>query len=169
MNPIITLSKSSPFGHLIWFLKITLRTWMNSCKTKCMVDLLMANISLHWRYFILWTSLKRKHATWIPIGTTNLYQMFFFSIKCFNLKFHKLFTNFKMFNPSCIIVLHDWKMRIPCCRPSLYLIPKIFAQTKFIKWEQFELVQNHKIDQNMKMFFLFVDWKGNGDFKGSYS
>jgi hypothetical protein len=44
-------------------------------------------------------------------------------------------------------------MRLPSCRPSLYPILDIFAKKKFIKIRQYGKMQNHRIDENMKMFF----------------
>lgn len=63
--------------------------------------------------------------------------------------------NSKMFDPSCIIILRDKKMRIPSCRLDLYPILEIFAKTKFVKRRQYGMMQNHRIDENMKMFFVF--------------
>lgn len=63
--------------------------------------------------------------------------------------------NFKMFNPSCIIILCDKKMRKPSCRPSFYPILEIFVKTKFVKKGQYGMMQNHRIDENIKFFFVF--------------
>jgi hypothetical protein len=46
-------------------------------------------------------------------------------------------------------------MRIPSCRLDLYPILEIFAKTKFVKRRQYGMMQNHRIDENMKMFFVF--------------
>jgi hypothetical protein len=57
-------------------------------------------------------------------------------------------------------------MKFPSCRPSLYPILEIFVERKFVKRRQYDMMQNHRIDENMKMFFVFCGLERKWGFQG---
>ncbi len=74
-----------------------------------------------------------------------------------------------MFDPSCVVILCYKETRIPSCRPSFYLIPKVCVETKIVKKKIVYNDAKSQNDETMKKVLLFVVWKGNGDFEGSDS
>lgn len=117
LKSIMIWTKPFPSNHVIWFWNTWFTTQTNSRKTRWIVDLPIANISLQCRSLALWINLYKEHATWIVTRTTHLYIISFFYIRGFSFAVklsHELPCNPKVFDPSKIIILHHQKM----CEPS---------------------------------------------------
>jgi hypothetical protein len=149
----MTWSKSFPSNHVIWFWNTSFTNQTKSRKTRWIVDLPIANISLQCRYSALWTNLYKKHATQIVTRITHLYIVSFFYTRGFSFAVklsHELPCNPKVFNASKIIILHHQKMCEPSRWPCFLSISWFLMKHQVINNGHLILMQHKGIHQSLK-------------------